>query len=309
MSTPAPHADHPEYNATVTSIQLVHDDLMILRVEPDGDVPDYEPGQYTTLGLFTDEARVGGMPPSGIRPQRLIRRAYSISCPLLDAAQAVLRRGGSRFLEFYIALVRNDDDQPPSLTPRLFALTPGHRLFMGLTPRGHYTLAPVSDTQDVIFVATGTGEAPHNAMIRDLLNRNHQGRIASVVCVRRRRDLGYLPAHLQLEACFENYKYVPITTREPQNLDRSRPDYVGKQYVQELFASGDLERQIGWIPTPGQCHFFLCGNPAMIGAPRRTPDGTLDFPDPKGMVETLTDLGFQLDQPGNPGDIHFEKYW
>jgi ferredoxin--NADP+ reductase len=60
---------------------------------------------------------------------------------------------------------------------------------------------------------------------------------------------------------------------------------------------------------PLRTHAFVCGNPAMIGLPNRNPDGSLNFPIPKGMVETLIDLGLRLDEPHRPGTIHFEKYW
>ena len=48
------------YNATVTRRRLVNDELVILRVRPDGGVPIYEAGQYTTLGLGYWEPRASG---------------------------------------------------------------------------------------------------------------------------------------------------------------------------------------------------------------------------------------------------------
>ena len=39
------------YNAGVEYVRHVHDELMILRVRPDGERPHFVPGQYTTLGL------------------------------------------------------------------------------------------------------------------------------------------------------------------------------------------------------------------------------------------------------------------
>ena len=41
---------HEHYNATVTRRRQIHEELLILRVRPDGGVPAYEAGQYTTLG-------------------------------------------------------------------------------------------------------------------------------------------------------------------------------------------------------------------------------------------------------------------
>lgn len=302
-----------DYNAVVIGTRHVHEELMILRVLPDGGVPQFQPGQYTTLGLRSDEPRVDGV--ASVGPTKLIRRAYSISHPLVDDHNDPMPCGECEWLEFYIALVRKPDDDPPSLTPRLFQLRKDDRLFVDPKPRGKYTLGTVQPTDDVLLAATGTGEAPHNAMAAELLCRKHSGRIASITTVRYQRDLAYLESHRQLERRFSNYRYVPLTTREPVNLDVDHPDYVGKRYLQDLMTSDSLKDQIGWEPNPTSTHVFLCGNPAMIGVPKRTsspgvPEGVTDvFPTPPGMIEVLTNLGFQQDRPRVPGNIHFEKYW
>jgi ferredoxin--NADP+ reductase len=160
-----------------------------------------------------------------------------------------------------------------------------------------------------VFVATGTGEAPHNAMIAQLLAAGHRGRIVAVTCVRYRRDLAYLSAHRTLQAMFANYQYVPLTTREPENLEPCVADYVGKRYVQDYFRSGDFERDTGLALRPDRLHVFLCGNPRMIGAPRREAGGTAALQRLPGMSEVLAERGFTLDQPGALGNIHAERYW
>lgn len=213
------------------------------------------------------------------------------------------------FLEFYITLVRRADEKPPALTPRIFALQPGDRIFCGPQVHGHYTLENVAPDANVIFAATGTGEAPHNAMTAQLLKAQHRGRIVNVTCVRWKKDLGYLATHRRLEAMFPHYRYVALTTREPENLDASRPDYVGKRYLQEYFESGNFESETGLSLDPENTHIFLSGNPDMIGVPPRTHDGSRRYPQPEGMVETLENLGFHVDLPHQRGNIHFEKYW
>lgn len=298
-----------EYNATVTDVRRVHDDLMIMQVEPDDGPLKYQPGQYTTLGLLTDERRIGDVAHSEAPHQQLIRRAYSISCPILDEHGKLLPRESRRYLEFYIALVRKESDDPPSLTPRIFAMDAGHRIFVGTKAKGTYTLSPVQSDSDVLFFATGTGEAPHNAMIHQLLSRQHAGRIASFVCVRHRRDLAYLNTHRELEKRYPNYRYVTLTTREPENVDVQHPDYVGKLYLQQMFLKDRLQQLIGWVPDPARSHAFLCGSPSMIGAPKREPGSDYSFPDPKGMVETLIEHGYRLDRPRDAGNIHYERYW
>jgi hypothetical protein len=47
----------------------------------------------------------------------------------------------------------------------------------------------------------------------------------------------------------------------------------------------------------------------MIGVPRHTHDLRLRYPEPQGMIELLERRGLRIDQPHEPGTIHFEKYW
>ena len=74
--------------------------------------------------------------------------------------------GGLDELEFYIVLVKPSDDNVPALTPRLALKRPGDRIYLGPKVAGRYTLNAVDDPNDtVVFLSTGTGEAPHNAMV------------------------------------------------------------------------------------------------------------------------------------------------
>ncbi len=300
------------YNASVVSIERCHEQLMVIRVRPDRGIPLFQAGQYTVLGLGWWEPRALGCQPeddSAHLAQQLIKRAYSISCPILNDSGALVAVNDLGFLEFYITLVRRTDKNPPALTPRIFALEPGQRIFCGPHIYGHYTLDNVARDANVILASTGTGEAPHNAMVAQLLKTGHRGRIVNVACVRRRIDLGYLATHRRLEAIHPSYRYIALTTREPINVDASLPDYVGKRYLQDFFASREFESETGLPLVPENTHVFLCGSPDMIGVPLRTHDPARRYPQPKGMVETLENLGFHVDRPHQRGNIHFEKYW
>jgi ferredoxin--NADP+ reductase len=285
---------------------------MILRIAPDAGVPPFAAGQYTVLGLGNWEPRVPGCEqelPDDVDRQKVLKRAYSFSCSLLDDNGQMHAPGDYPYYEFYIVLVRHGDEHPPGLTPRVFALREGDRLFVGPKATGHFTLAPVKPDDNVVFVATGTGEAPHNAMTAELLTSGHRGRIASVTCVRQRRDLGYAAIHERVARQFTNYRYFVLTTREDINLHPATPGYVGKRYLQSYFASGDFERESGIALDPATTHIFLCGNPAMIGIPHAGADGAMIYPTPTGMIETLARRGFRSDERGRPGNIHYEKYW
>jgi ferredoxin--NADP+ reductase len=304
------HPDKCDYNATVTLFRRVHEELLILRVLPDGGPIAFVPGQYTVLGLVAGDRPVaGGQEEFLTEDARLIFRAYSFGASMLDEAGRLLPPNQQPEHEFYISLVRTRNAHPLGLTPRLFALDVGSRLYVGRHAKGHYTIGTVSPDDAVVFAATGTGEAPHNAMIAHLLASRHRGPIVAVTCARYRRDLAYLAAHESLQRQFRNYQYVPLTTREAENVDSSLANYVGKRYLQEYFASGDFERETSVMLRPERMHVFLCGNPQMIELPRRTGNSGDRLPSPTGMVEVLERRGFRIDQPTTPGNVHFEKYW
>ena len=305
------------YNATITHISHDTRHLMRIRVRLDdaaaenGPALNYEPGQYTTLGLGYWEPRVEGAQEETLDEKKLtkiVKRAYSISCRLLDDGGQVVQAGDEEEPEFYIALVMSAD-KPPALTPRLFSLRKGERLHMSPRPKGTFTLGDLKPTDNVLFAATGTGEAPHNAMLSKLLASGHQGNIASVSCVRYAEDLAYTSIHERLIASYPNYRYIPLTTREKINRDQSHPDYVGVQYVQDLLDSPDAADRLGFDLNAETTRVFLCGNPAMIGIPNRSTDPDGRYPKPRGVVEVLEGRGFKADEPKSPGNIHFEKYW
>ncbi len=299
------------YNATVASIRWTNPDLYAIRVRPDFALPVHKPGQYSTLGLGHWEPRLPGCQDEVPKPgddKKLIRRAYSISCPILDDAGNLLDRDAIDWLEFYIVLVRSSEKGPPALTPRLFALTEGGRLFLGEKIAGHYDLDPVQPGDTVVFLSTGTGEAPHNYMTWQLLGRGHPGRILSACCVRYRQDLGYLPTHQELMRRYPNYTYLSLTTREVENLNVP----IKKVYIQDLISSGQLEQILGQPLDPEKTHVYLCGNPKMIGVPmidRATE--RIVYPEPLGVVEILEKRGFKRDMPAIKfkGNVHFEEYW
>lgn len=297
------------YNATVAAITLAHDELMRLRVATDFRVMPHRPGQYCTLGLGTWEPVVAGTAPETRTPgdeTKLIRRAYSLSHPLLDSQGNLPTAAYDHELEFYIVLLRDTGTaEPPRLTPRLFNLKVGDRLAVGEKISGHYTLDGVKPTDTVVFLATGTGEAPHNYMLYELLRQNHPGSIASVTCSRFRKDFAYVKEHLELMRRFPNYRYIPLTTRE--DLVQGR-----KVYIQDFVESGQLEERIGHKLVPSETHVFMCGNPKMIGVPTTdSAAGALKFPQPKGVIEVLVSRGFTLAQPRAKvvGNLHFEEYW
>jgi len=262
-------------NARVTSVIRVHPGLARLRARIDGGPLEWQAGQYTFLGL-------NGR-----------RRPYSFSSPIFAADGRSLRETGDPELEFYL---RTDDG---ALGRALGALKPGDLLEIGPQVAGDCTVAQVPLEADVLLCATGTGEAPHNALITELLRRGQKGRIGSVVSCRREADLAYRDIHRRLAERHANYAYLAFATREGPLKGR---------HIQDLLRDGTLTRATRVRLETGAVHVFLCGNPAMVGRPRRKGSRWL-YPAGPGLVELLVKAhGLRLPGPGGPADIHFERY-
>lgn len=290
------------YNATITHFEPTHSDLWVLRVKPDNGDVSHAPGQYASLGLGFFEDRIDDAVDPGLddKWEKLVRRSYSISSRIFDDNKYLVSNSSETELEFYIVLVPPSEGKVPGLTPRLALKRPGDRIYLGPKVAGRYTLAPVSSPDNtVVFLSTGTGEAPHNAMIVDLLSKGHNGQIVSVVSVRNLKDLGYMEKHRELEKRYSNYTYVALPTRE---------EGIPKRYIQSMLSDNILEDEFKIDLDPENTHVFLCGNPSMIGIPEEV-GGEVVYPESTGAIELLVKRGFVLDERKKPGNIHVEEYW
>ena len=290
------------YNATITWFRRINPDLWIVRVRPDQRDSPLVPGQYATLGLGYWEPRVDGAEDRFAGAERLVRRSYSISSRIFDARGYLTDPAYEGSLEFYVVLVPPTVDRLPALTPRLALKHEGDRIYLGPRMAGRYTLSTVTDPfSDVLFLATGTGEAPHNAMVVELLRKGHQGRVVSVVSCRFAADLGYVARHRALEERFPNYRYLPLVTRQdaPGSL---------RMRVQQLVEDDLLTSETGLELDPSRVQVFMCGNPAMIGVPQWM-DGRPVFGETLGVAQLLAERGFTLPQQGVKANVHYEEYW
>jgi ferredoxin--NADP+ reductase len=267
----------PELNALVTQRVDFTADLMILRVAPDGwQLPEFKPGQYCLLGLQASAPRASGAagedPVPG--PDELICRAYSIASSSLDR----------EYVEFYIAHVRSG-----ALTPRLFALTIGDRVYLSPKITGMFTLDKVPTDQHLIFIGTGTGLAPYMSMIRTHVDADRSRRVLVLHGARNSWDLGYRTELFYLQRYAPRFGYVPVIDG-PQDEVVPWTGHVG--FAQDLWKAGLVRDLWGFEPTPENCHVFLCGNPLMIAA----------------MKDLLLADGFRLHQRHAPGQVHVEEF-
>jgi ferredoxin/flavodoxin---NADP+ reductase len=291
------------YNATISKVREHNEDLWVMWVRPDEPIEPFGAGQYTTLALGYWEPRADQADEDFDDEQRrkLARRSYSVSSSMIDLETGDLLEPHLPEVEFYIVKVRPGEEEIPALTPRIFLKDVGDKIFMGRKFTGRYTLEGVEPNDNIVFLSTGTGEAPQNAMTAELLRRGHEGRILNLVCVRYRDDLAYLKEQEAVESRYDNYNYEVLTTREPE-------DEGNKRYIQDLIRNGEVEELLGAPLDPEKTHVFLCGNPAMIGLPKWE-ENEPTFPEPTGVCELLHERGFTIDHHKTRGTVHYEEYW
>ncbi|MFO1414311.1 MAG: ferredoxin--NADP reductase [Burkholderiales bacterium] len=268
----------PALNAVVTLVDRISPWLMRLQVVPDGGaIPSFEPGQYTTLGLPARAPRCGSAQAEATvhDPDLLIRRVYCI------ASSAANRE----YLEFFIHLVPQG-----ALTPRLFALAIGDRLWISDHATGAFTFGQVPAAANVVMMATGTGLAPFVSMLGTHLRFQSQRRVAVLHGVRNSWDLGYRSVLAAMQHLRDNFTYLPIVSR-PGAEPAPWPGATG--HVQDVWKGTRLAECWGARPTPADTHVFLCGSPHMID-------------DAAAMLRTE---GFRESRPDAAGEVHIERYW
>ncbi|MBF0286093.1 MAG: ferredoxin--NADP reductase [Magnetococcales bacterium] len=270
------------YNATLVDRVPVTPRLAIFRIRPDGASYPFKPGQFAVLALQRREPRWAGSDPEAPETadeeagERLIRRAYSIS-------------SGSReqeYLEFYVSLTGSGE-----LTPRLFQLPVGGRLFVGPKAAGHFTLDRVPEGKNVLLMATGTGLAPYVSMIRSqVLGAGCPARRAAVVHgAAYSWELGYRDELESLARECGSFRYLPVISRPAAD-----PTWSGRTgRLTEWLHHPQLAEGCGFPLTPDQTHIFLCGHPAMV----------------EEAEKIFLGMGYDAGTPKEPGTLHREKYW
>ena len=265
-------------NAVMTERRDIAPGLAVFRVAPDGwDVRQFKAGHYVVLGLPGNAQRC---PESDAEetvspPDKIILRAYSIASSSIDRD----------YLEFYVVLVESG-----ALTPRLFALDPGDRLWLGKKVTGTFTLDRVPDDQHLVLIATGTGLAPYISMLRSRLFHSRGSQVAVLHGSRHSWDLGYRTELALVERDHANFTYIPAITRPAEEKTPWQGE-VGR--TQEIWLRDPFREAWGFSALPDNTHILMCGNPSMIDT----------------MVSILEEQGYQEHTKKSPGNIHLERYW
>ncbi len=265
-----------ELNSVITQILQVSPIMKIIRVKPLGwEFPEFKGGQFVALALPGSAERCAEATDefeTPAEPDKLIKRAYSIASS-----------STAQFVEFYITLVHSG-----SLTPRIFNLQIGDKIWMGKKGVGMFTIDEVDAEKNVVLIATGTGVAPYMSMLRsDALKRT--GRIMVIHGAANSWDLGYSSELLLLESMFDKFTYYPTITEPAKEPAGWHGDV---RFIQDIWADGLAEKKWGFRPTPENTDIFLCGNPRMINS----------------MVELLHSDGFVEHNRKQVGQVHVEEF-
>ncbi len=268
-----------EPNGIVSQRIEITPNLIKLRVVPQGwELPDFTPGQYVVLGLPGSAPRCLGAevedrPPKD--PDKIIMRAYSVA----SSSEA------KEYLEFYIGLVHSG-----SLSPRLFSLKAGDRVWLSERFKGLFTLSEVPHEFNILLIATGTGVAPYMSMIRTEIAQGLRRRFAVVLGANHSVDLGYHDELKTLDSTSDNFRYLPILSlahEEPVPWSGHRG------FIQDLWQGGTIDKIWEFHPKPDNTHVFLCGNPIMIEI----------------MADILSEEGFKEHSRKQAGQIHLERFF
>ena len=256
--------------ATVTYVQLLKEDLVIMRLVPkDGPVPDYKAGQFITLGL-ANPADNG----------KIVRRAYSIAS----------HPENKDYIELVIRWVRKP--LPGRLTTQIFNAKEGDEI-LWLKPTGRALLINEEftngekDNRRIICIGGGTGLAPFVSFAQHLHDTNDKREIIVLHGASYVDELSYkdLLTNLENESIERgkdewNFRYRAAISRPQEWFNRSWAGQVGR--VETFLRPRDsgmsaLEELIGDKITKENTIFYVCGWQGTI-------DGVMDFLNPKGFV-------------------------
>ena len=274
--------------ATITYIQLLKEDLGIFRLVPnDGQVPDFQAGQFITIGL-----------PNPTENNKIVRRAYSISS----------HPENRKYIELVIRWVRKPI--PGRLTTQLFNAKAGDEVSW-IKPTGaalsiNEKLPDGSkDERRIVCVGGGTGLAPFVSFAQHLHDVNDKREIIVLHGASYVDELSYreLLTELENESLDKgkdkwNFKYRAAISRPQEWFNRSWGGQIGRVETFLRPKEGGLsplEELIGDKITKDNTIFYICGWQGTI-------DGVMDFMTPKGFV---TEHGKRED---GSFEVKFESY-
>ena len=273
------------YNATVRVV-AENENARVIRVVPAGPKVRYLGGQYGCLGLVSN--RDGA---------QMVKRPYSVSSSIVDDAGALIDHNETDYYEFYFNLVQPQPNRE-SLTEKLFRLKDNDGVFCGSKITGYFTAEDVPADRNTLLVASTTGEAATNALAAQWLLDGRDGKVCSVTVGPDGWETLYRGHHDRLMRSRPDYRY---------DLRKGGPAALEKHLERCCRDEGYSQESLGFALRPQDCHVFLCGDPDMIGAPRKK--GAWACEPSGGAIKVLEAFAFSVNTKFKQGNIEYETYW
>jgi ferredoxin--NADP+ reductase len=273
--------------ATFTYVQLLKEDLAIFRLVPnDGQVPEYKPGQFITIGL-----------PNPAENNKIVRRAYSIAS----------HPENRKYIELVIRWVRKP--VPGRLTTQLFNAKAGDEVSW-IRPTGAFTINDKmpdgrKDERRIVCLGGGTGLAPFVSYAQHLHAVGDKREIVVLHGASYVDELSYkeLLTNLEYESLDKgkdkwNFTYRATISRPQEWFNRSWSGQTGR--VETFLRPRDggfspLEELVGGKITKENTIFYICGWQGTI-------DGVMDFLRPRGFVTE------REKRPDGSFEVKYESY-
>ncbi len=268
--------------ATITYVQTLKEDLAIFRFVPHDGIPDYQAGQFLTLGFHI---------PS--EDYKIVRRAYSIAS----------HPENKKYFELVVRWVRKP--LPGRVTTMLFYASEGDEILWTMPVGNALTINEKlpdgrKDERRIVCVSGGTGIAPFISFAQHL---HDVGDKREIVCLHGSSYLDELSykdflTKLDTESVDRgkdkwNFTYRASISRPKEWINRSWSGQMGRveQFLKPKAGEpSPLEELVGEKITKENTIFYICGWQGTI-------DGVMDFMRPEGFLteqEKRADGSFEV---------------
>lgn len=273
-----------EVKAKITYMELLKEDLIVIRLVPNSGMPDYKTGQFLTIGVPIPTEK------------KIVRRAYSIAS----------HPENRDYFEFVIRWVRKP--LPGRVTTELFYANVGDEVWLGEPTGAALQISEAlpdgrEDNRRIICVGGGTGIAPFIAFAKHFHDTNDRREVVVLHGASYVDELSYKRLLTGLEEESEkrgrdkwNFRYKAAISRPKEFFNRSWNGHTGR--VESFFVANKktglspVEEMVGEQITPENTMIYICGY-----------QGTID-----GVIDAVGSKGFVTEHDKNPDGSYSIKY-